>query len=245
MVYGGHYDIPVQFRHNSKLHKLLTLKYQFTNLPDNWTTLGSILENLKTSISRFKLFEIENPYVLLLTAGLEDALGVREVHVCQLQGYVYRHLQTIRGTISETDLLRYDWCASKDKPFFIPDWGSVNSWGAVYYYNYLQSLTHPLRLNDLVIPTPELLTFLRSFPGTRKTQQSFKYKTVCTRFSQYVLKHKERLIDLRNIRVLRIERDRLHKVFGVRYIYRHNIHSFLYFHCNKAKRQGRKIVYDA
>lgn len=237
----GHYKYHLDFVQDAPFLKLL-LKHGFSLFVNGSTTLEAILTVFRTLVAALELFDVDNPYIIVLRSDFEDALGVKSLHVTQVQSYIIKQTTNHEHGYSESDLNKQDWCCKGNRPFHIPVWGCDTSKAAQYLIKYNRLLDEPLTPQQLVIPSPGLLKFLRKFPGTRKTQKAFRLRTVFDRLTLYILRNKDSLLDLRNIRLLCTENDILETVFGLKYIYRFNITSLIYNHCFRAKRQGRYIV---
>jgi hypothetical protein len=70
---------------------------------------------------------------------------------------------------------------------------------------------------------PNFLEVLRSVEGDHQLKTVFSYREVANLLSKYIMKHKDRLIDLRNVKILHLDGDLLGRAFNLRAVHRSQI----------------------
>lgn len=171
--------------------------------------LEEILEAMRDVISRERLFDERNPAIIMCSTALELALDQKALHVRQVKGLVLQQLEPIED----------QW----------PDEEPV-----------LQQLEH----NDVTGPSPTVITtreerevyfelkeplreIFQTMEDFNQSQTAFLYKEVAYFMSGYILKHKDRLFDSRNIWVALVEGDLLETGLGVKAFHRSQIRILL------------------
>ena len=170
---------------------------------DEYFTLAEILETLKEAISAGGWFDRNNPAIILCPPELEAVLDQKAVHVAQVKDLVLSQLipkEYQRNKATSTDTTTTVTAATK--------------------------LTGPPPASSYELKPP-LLGVFRTMDEIDQTKTRFTYEEVTTIFSKYILKHKDRLFDRRNIQVALVENDPLGAALHVRAFHRSQVHTLL------------------
>jgi len=218
-----------QFKEGSKLHAYLN-----NNLGMYWDPEETVFEiktavyTLKNNIVLKNLFDFSNPMIIECDSSLEHALDMPSFHIAELFEILISHLEVAGNKELPIDKLHEDFfhnhsvlfcrqpCWSSSLGFCIPDWCEDARASALQArHNLLQS---PLSSEESYIVSPALLKVFQSISDANisKDQTIFTYREANHLLSQYIMENKDRLFDLRNVRVANIEHDLLGAAFRVR-----------------------------
>lgn len=195
-------DTVFGFKENAPLKGFMQ---ETTQRTDEYFTLEEILENIKRVIATERLFDENNPSIIMCSKVLETVFDQKALHVRQVKSIVLNQLiprdsqqnQKIKRPASSTTA-------------------------------HLTTGTERLTVDT---PSYELkLPLLRVFQTMEQFDQAkmiFTYQEITDRLSTYILKHKDRLFDKRNISVALVENDPLGIALQVRAFHRSQIHTLL------------------
>lgn len=191
--------VPRRFVESSKLQQYLSLHY-----PDDYDkteyNLYTVLSSLKDILGRQRMFDPQNPSLILCTPDLEEVFDVKAFHVSELRHLVCQQLVTV-FTPPVVDPPALPPPPPMSQAPFLPD--------------------------TLFTVSPQLATLFETMPGVAPGQTIYPYKETTRLLSQYIQLHKDRLFDRRNIKVCLVENDLLGKVFGVKAFHRTQVTSLL------------------
>ena len=160
-------------------------------------TLGQILHCLREIVYRGKLYDERNPQIILCDPGMDRALGTRAFHLCQIKELVCKQL------VEDPDEAN----------------GQPVRGGSVGMPHGLAETSANIP-NDGPAPSeefrvrPEFLRVLRTLDDIDRNREVFSYSDLTKLLSQYLLKHRARFFDERNISVALVDGDDLGAVFG-------------------------------
>ena len=170
---------------------------------DEYFTLAEILETLKEAISAGGWFDRNNPAIILCPPELEAVLDQKAVHVIQVKDLVL------------SQLIPAEHQRNKNTPA-----------DAATTVTAETKLTRPPPASSYELKPP-LLGVFQTMDEVDQTKTQFTYEEVTTILSKYILKHKDRLFDHRNIHVALVENDPLGAAFHVRAFHRSQVHTLL------------------
>ena len=205
-----------RFKPTSKLHSFVTSK---TRINKSLFTLAEILTILKDAIRGEGLYDEKNPSIILCSRDLEEALNMKALHVTEIRDLVLNHLTKLE---SDEFLKRH--CDS-----VTPAPAPNNPVSAT------QRLIQTANISTHVVTDkkakftckPKFLAVLRTLPETDKNKLVFTYEEATLLLSTYILKHKNRFFDNRNIKLAMVKGDLLGEAFGVSAFHRCQVNNFL------------------
>ncbi|XP_059078983.1 E3 ubiquitin-protein ligase Mdm2-like, partial [Tigriopus californicus] len=229
-----------RFIPNSPLRKYLAEKSPELDLSSkSCLSLTQVLKSLKIIISRDKLFDEHNTFIILCDDCLEKALGMKALHLNQIREVVVRQLPLISdqgnliapassnpnvsGLISgprasegaETTL-----SGSDNNPIVIPRPHGAN-------IDQGPPAMELIPANRLFRVKPKFLEVLRQVKGVPLGQEIFSYSEVTRFLSQYIIQKKAQFFDVRNIKVAIVKGDTLGEAFGVKAFHRNQVTPYL------------------
>lgn len=219
------YYEPRVFVENSTLHLYLA-KYQpmliFRERFDY--NLYEVLTALKKIIKTKKLFDENNPIVVMCDQELEYALDVKALHLSEMREYVCKqlHLKETNdlsvsqpATLPATQIAQNSASLSAQVSDFyniiLPSWSS--SANNVIARN---NSTTQFDIEADYVVKYNFLKVLRAVEGVDQNKIIFSYRDVANLLSKYIINNIYKLCDHRNIRVIFVENDLLGAAFGVK-----------------------------
>ena len=211
-----------KFKPISKLHAYITLR---TGINKSLFTLAEILTILKDAIRGEGLYDEKNPSIILCSRDLEEALNMKALHVTEIRDLVLSHLIKLE---SDEFLKRH--CDN-----VVPAPIANNTSSQDQLVSATQRLIQSARISTHVITDkyakftckPKFLAVLRTLPETNKNKLVFTYEEATRLLSTYILKHKNRFFDNRNIKLAMVKGDLLGEAFGVSAFHRCQVNNFL------------------
>ena len=214
------YYWPRRFAANSKLHRYLAYKCPgFINICKKDYNLYEVLLAMKKVISSEKLFDVQNPTVIICDPCLEDALEVKALHVSEIKDFVGKQFFLIdpnQQTVDSIGLQNGD-------SFQLPSWASSSANAVIARVNACNNFD----IEGKYKVKPEFLKLLHSVKGVNPNQTVFHYREITQLLSDYIMGNKHSFFDLKNIRVAMVGNDQLGKAFGVRAFARSQVTSLL------------------
>lgn len=202
----------VTFYEGSLLLDLLKRKSDFIVSTTEPVLFSKVINFIKTEIIKYKLFVFSNPFILKFNYELEQALGVKYLHEKELLGYIFAQLQL--DNEENSLLLRQEYCR-----WAYSDYIGYPIWTTDYQALDLFVVWQPTLGNStLVLPCETLSKFLLASCRIRKSQSTFRFKSILKFVSNYLIKNKSILVDLRNISVFNLTGDPLGKALQLTYI---------------------------
>lgn len=223
------YDILRRFGQNSRLHRYLAYKCPgYITIKKTDYTLVQVLLALKKVISSDKLYDPQNPNLIICDEYMEDALDVKAVHCSNIVDYVTKQmfilddapLPTITSIfpsgipVPET---------TQTQPFPLPSWGSYLANAVVAR----MKAAEPFDIEGYYTMTPALFNVFKTLDGFNAEQTVFQYRELTKLLSAYLMANKATLFDYRNIKVCNVANDLLGIAFGVKAFDRCQVTSLL------------------
>jgi len=219
-----------KFKPASKLHEYV-IKRGNTN--KKYFTLAEILSILRDAIRGEGLYDENNPSIIICSSDLEHALDMKALHVTEIRDLVLSHMTKIED---EAFLSRY----------FSQTTNSINNVSVSVSQSSVspaQRLIHTANISTQVVTDkqakfkvkPKFLEVLRSLPSTDQKKTVFTYEEVTLLLSTYILEHKTKFFDTRNIKLAIVKGDPLGDAFGVTAFHRCQVNNLL---------RGQLIPYD-
>jgi len=211
-----------KFKPTSLLHSFITIK---TGVNKSLFTLAEILTILKDTIRGEGLYDEKNPAIILCSGDLEEALNMKALHVTEIRDLVLSHLIML-----ENDEFLKEHCDSvtfAPAPNYISsNQNSVSTTGRLMQTANTSTYVVTDKRAKFTCK-PLFLAVLRTLPETDKNKLVFTYEEVAILLSTYILKHKNRLFDPRNIKLALVKGDLLGEAFGVSAFHRCQVNNFL------------------
>jgi len=174
-----------KFKNGAPLHSYLQ-NFQAKPMPAKFT-LQTLITNVLSICKKESRFDINNNNIILCGSKLTKALNVPALHIKQLKHYICKQLICV-------DQLSTYLC--------LPNNRSTTS-------------SNKQKLSAMYCKiSPNLKNVFLTLPSFPKHQVEYTYSQICTFMSQYILYHRYRLFDKRNIYVCLIEGDLLQNVFN-------------------------------
>ena len=199
-----------RFKTDSKLKTYLAEKTGTTERESR--SLADILSDLKHIIIREKMFDIRNPYVILCTKELEQAINQRALHVAEIRDAVLSQMETTNQP-HQPQLQASP--ANTTQP----------------------AAPQPRRANVTAITTANLNYRYKLKPAfreiVRSTNQNYQRREIFTlleiskALSQYILARKEKFFDSRNPRLALVENDPLGAALNLAAFHRSQMSSLI------------------
>lgn len=176
-------------------------------------TLQDLLLELKFIISQEKLFDEKNVSIIVCSQELEEALNVKALHVSQFRNQILTQLVMV----NEDDSTPQWQCwergrGQKTRPIK----GAARR--CIYEANI--SVNRVVNSDCRFSCKEKLLLLIRTLPEIDKNQTVFSYKEIAALVSRYIITHKQRLFDRRNVRVCIVTNDPLGAIFELNYFHR-------------------------
>jgi len=211
-----------KFKPDSKLHEYV-IKRGNTN--KRFFTLAEILSTLRDAIRGEGLYDEKNPSIIICSSDLERALDMKALHVTEIRDLVLSHMIRIED---EAFLSRY----------FSQSTHSTNNVSVSISQSSVspaQRLIHTANISTQVVTDkqakfkvkPKFLEVLRSLPSTDQKKTIFTYEEVTLLLSTYILEHKNKFFDTRNIKLAIVKGDPLGEAFGVTAFHRCQVNNLL------------------
>jgi len=212
-----------KFKPDSKLQPFIARK---TNQDKTIYTLAEVLTHLKDIIRGEKLFDLQNPSIIICSNELEEAINMKALHVTEIRDLVLSQLtkvqdQTILGKFANS----INNTQNRSNPTQAPPSSSVRP------QRMIQSASVSTQISvdkkALFHLKPKFLEVVRSLPSVDPTQSVFSYEEVTLLLSTYILSHKEKFFDSRNIKLAIVAGDPLGEAFGVQAFHRCQVNNLL------------------
>lgn len=213
-------------------------------------TLTEVLTMLKKIISNEKMFDQQNPAIIICSKQLETALNMRALHVTEIRKLVVDQLLLLpescqmRLRSSTWDIIRYPCNKSPEAlpPLTVcePTTSLIGSGDTATTAANLSTKTTVFEFpvskidpaiyrdkNSLFKLKPDFLAALASLPNFCQNQTIFSYYEVTLLLSKYILSKKDVFFDPRNIRLAMVNNDPLGKAFQVKAFHRCQVTNLL------------------
>jgi Zinc finger, C3HC4 type (RING finger)/SWIB/MDM2 domain len=226
---GNVYYQKRRFTDTSKLHRYLAVKCRgYISISRKDYNLYEVLLALKKVITSDRLYDPQNPTVVLCDDLLEDVLEVKAIHVSEIKDQVCKQLFLLEDALEHpttptNDGPSYTLTLANGDSFALPSWASISANAVVARMNALPDFD----IEGMYCIKPEFLKVLRKVEGVNQEQTVFYYKEVTSILSRYIMSNKNRFFDSRNIRVALVEGDQLGLAFGVKAFARSQVTSLL------------------
>lgn len=209
-----------KFKPQSKLELFIMKKKNI--LDKKIFTLAEVLTYLKEIIRGERLFDLKNPSIIICDNDLEDALNMKALHVTEIRDLVLAQLTKLQD---EPNLGKFTNFSNRNNQ----TQGSAPGSPAPQRLIQNASTTTQVYINKKAEFTlkPKFLEVVRSLPNTDPKQIVFSYEEVTLLLSTYILAHKEKFFDCRNIKLAMVAGDPLGEAFGVRAFHRCQVNNLL------------------
>jgi Zinc finger, C3HC4 type (RING finger)/SWIB/MDM2 domain len=218
-----------RFTETSKLHRYLAVKCRgYISIRIKDYNLYEVLIALKKVITSDRLYDPQNPTVILCDDLLEDVLEVKALHVSEIKDHVIKQLFLVDETLEPPPTPTnngpsYTLTPANGDSFILPSWASTSANAVVARMNALPDFD----TEGMYCIKPEFLKVIRKVEGVNQEQTIFYYKEITSILSRYIMSNKNRFFDSRNIRVALVEDDQLGLAFGVKAFARSQVTSLL------------------
>lgn len=209
-------NVKRKFTDDSKLYKYLTYKYPSVyNIEQNLYTIKEILINIYKTIISEKLYDLENPIMIILNKELEDALNVRILHLGDFLSFIEKQMiihitDDMSFTSMNTPPIKNYITCNDGSNYIIPVWASKTANAVIArklkVANFDIEKKYKVKSNFLKV--------LKSVDDSI-TKTIFFYREIIDLFNQYIIINKKTLVDDRNTTVFIVENDLLGQAFGV------------------------------
>jgi len=208
-----------KFKPQSKLELYIVKK---KNLEKKIFTLAEVLTYLKDIIRGGRLFDMKNPSIILCDNDLEEALNMKALHVTEIRDLVLAQLTKLHD---EPNVGKFTNFSNRSNP----TQGSAPGSPAPQRLIQNASVTTQVYIDKKAEFTlqPKFLEVVRSLPNTDPKQTVFSYEEVTLLLSTYILAHKEKFFDSRNIKLAMVGGDPLGEAFGVEAFHRCQVNTLL------------------
>ena len=198
-----------EFKPFSELQSFLMRKRGFDK---RVFSLQDILIVLKHIISQEKLFDPRNTSIIVCSEGLEKSLNMRALHVSEFRSQVLTQLVKVNEENSTPQWQCWERGRGQETR---PIKGVARR---IYEANI--SSNRVVDSDCRFSCKEKLLLLIRTLPEIDKNQTVFSYKEITKLVSKYIITHKLRLFDKRNVKVCIVTNDPLGAAFGLDYFHR-------------------------
>ena len=217
------YHLPRRFKVNSKVHRYLAYHSPgFVTLRKRDYNLYEVILALKKLIVSEKLYDPQNPTVILCNEFLEDALEVKALHVTEVKDFVIKQMPLIDQE-EKIGGCQCQYHGGVTNPYEVPSWASNSANAVVARANVSPNFD----LEAKYYVKPGLLKVLHSIEGVNPLLRVFQYRKIADLLSGYILSKRDVLFDERNIKIAMVENDPLGEAFGVKAFARCQVTSLL------------------
>lgn len=235
------YTLPRKFKSDAKLHPFLAMKTPDMIKANIFEyTLFTVLSAMRSLISTERLYDANNTTVIICSLELEKALGMKSLHVTEVRDVV----------LTQMEVLQPELLAS------LPESHPAETVRNNAPVGGQQQPAGKFDVNGRFYVKPHFLRVLRTVQGIDKSQILFSYKEVTSYLSQYILDHKDRFFDDRNIKIAHVENDLLGVAFNVKAFHRTQVTTLLRnqlipqkdsngFKSQNSQRSGTTVVCNA
>ena len=203
-------DMVFGFKENVPLKGFMQ---ETTNRMEETFTLAEILETIKNYISVRRLFDENNPSIIMCSEVLETVFNQKALHVLQVRESVLNQLIPI-GPREDEDKRRNE--RNQENQLIRTTTISIS--------RTTEETREDTRSYELKLPLREVFQTMEEFD---QTKMIFAYNEITALLSSYILKHRSRLFDKRNIKVALVEKDLLGVAFRVKAFHRCQVHTLL------------------
>lgn len=194
-------DMVFGFKENVPLKRFIQ---DTTNREEETFTLAEILEAIKNYISAGRLFDENNPSIIMCSDVLERVFNQKALHVLEVRDIVMSQLEPRQEQPKDRNQMNQTTTTT-----------STATLTTIFQDTPRYELRNPLR---------EVFQTMDEFD---QTKMIFPYDEITALLSAYILKHRDRLFDLRNIKVALVENDPLGQAFKVKAFHRCQLHTLL------------------
>ena len=200
------------FLPDSSLQFYLALHYPHTvRYSEKNYILFDIVTAVKTAITDYKLFDPQNPEIIICDSLLEAVFECEAFHISELKVRIIRHFVPI-------PIPREPWLDPVGEHVHeypktsLPPWGSPDA--IAIRAQALHDCTY-FPPNGLYRPEPALRIVLREVDTVRQRGDVFTFQDILNLVTKYVNIKKESLIDSRSTRIVHVANDALGHALGV------------------------------
>ena len=216
-----------KFRAGSPLKPYLHRKYPHENiLARTYFYIETVLRWIKAVIATEGLHDENNATMVLCDPDLEEALQARALHLNEIRTKVMDQL------VLETEVnANVPFPTLPPPPLYpklLPRQGPpMDRPKGLHERPTSIPPNRPIRLNERFKLKPLFLNVLRTLDTVESNREIFMYEELSKFLSQYIIKHKQKFFDLRNIKAVVCDDDPLGAAFNVRAFHRTQVMTLL------------------
>lgn len=160
-----------------------------------------IMKALRDVVLEKKMFDKDNPFIMVFDRELEDILNLKYCHIMEARDIVGKHLEP-PGTI--------EWKSTGEEDYLkVPIWSDEN---CKYYQIYKQTLVD-FDITASYRMTPELFQVLENH--LQELKKEYPYKEITSALSKYIYTNRKTILYPKNTKIAIVKDDPLGKAFGV------------------------------
>ena len=207
------YHTPRNFQENSTLLAYLRIRCpSLIKAAERNYVLFDIITAVKKAVADFKLFDPQNPEIILCDPFMDEVFGCEAFHVDDLRVHVLRHLEPIPVPRSPRRDSAVRHTSEYPKPTF-PSWGSPEATAVkakvLSNNTYFHKQCH-------YKPSPALKAVLQTVDTSSYRGDLYMYHEVLNLVSKYISSKKDLFVDPRNSKIVIIEGDLLEDALCVK-----------------------------
>ena len=199
-----------KFKPYSKLYQFLSSKGGFIK---TLCTLKEILTILKDEIRQEKLYDEKNPSIVLCSAQLEEALDMKAFHVTEIRDLVLKQLIRIDNDYVHSRYFRELGHPNPDN--FSNNLSPVSAEAQCLIRTANISTNVVINKEATFTCKPKFLLVLRTLQNMDKNKTVFTYEEILKLVSTYILTHREKFFDKRNLKLAIVKNDILGDAFDL------------------------------
>jgi hypothetical protein len=219
-----------KFAEGSKLHCYLKKKYRIGIFNSPFTQVYTVCNALRKIILEERLFDPQNPSIIICNEELENALDQKAIHESELKRNVCKQLFVVNSPEdARLGSQARKLIDEKNDTLWTPSWGSENATMVELRRRDQELLAKGLKFDTEgeYFVTPELLRAIRQVEGVDQNKTIFLYGDISKLMSRYIVMNSHNFFDMRNVRICLIENDILRVAFKVSAFDRNQITSLL------------------
>lgn len=172
------------------------------------------------------MFDPRNPWIIVCNRAMEKALDVHALHYHDLVRYILKEMifdnPNDQLTVSGFIKLHNSWRMNKSPQMSLPFWAI----GCISSIPDKKTLPVVDRFHKYKVTT-KCLEFIRNNNESFANETMFTLDEICATFTAFIMRRKNDLFDLRNIRVLDATDTFLEFLFDCNYIDRSQINTLI------------------
>ena len=214
------YDEKREFNKHSKLHRYLAYRYPGSITLEEYNyQVCEIVLTVTHIIIEDKLYDPENPTIILCDIILEDAIDIHAFHITSLKRVITRQFtktpddptgpHNVDGGMFDLHITSP---ATNNETYALPSWANPN---AKAVRARVDNIKRPFDTRGSYYVSPKLLTVFKTIRDISPNQIIFEYKEITAMLTTYIMENKTRLFNPKNHLIAMVKDDLLGEVFGV------------------------------